>query len=46
MSVVYHFINDLVDEHKVFADALFVEHSTVVSKDLHHSVDDVHDKGG
>ena len=43
MSVVDHLVDDLVDEHKVLADALLIEHATVVTEDLHHAIDDVQD---
>ena len=43
MSVVDHLVDDFVDEHKVLADALLIEHATVVTEDLHHAIDDVQD---
>jgi hypothetical protein len=46
MTIVNNFVNDLVYEDEVLPNGLLVEHSAVVPKDLHHSVDDVHDKGG
>lgn len=42
MAVVDDFVNDFINEDEVFADAFFVEDATVVPKDLHHAVDDVH----
>jgi len=41
MAVVDNFVNDFVNEHEVFADALFVEHTAVVSEYLHHAVKNV-----
>ena len=44
MPVVNNFINDLIDQHEVFPNGLFVADSTVISENFHHSVDDIHDK--
>ena len=41
VAVINHLIDDLVNQHKVLPNALFVQHSTVVSEDLHHSVQDI-----
>ena len=43
MSVVYHFVYDLINQDKVLPDALLIEYATVVSEHLHHSVEDVQD---
>ena len=44
VSIIDHLVNDLVDENKILPDALFVEHATVISEDLHHAVDDIKDR--
>ena len=44
MPVVNNLVNDLIDQHKVFSNGLFVEDSAVISEHFHHSVDDVHHK--
>jgi hypothetical protein len=46
MTIVYNLVYDLIDENEVFPYAFFIQHATVVSKDLHHSVEYVHDEGG
>jgi hypothetical protein len=46
MPVVNYLVDDLVNEHEILPDSLFVEDSAVVPEDLHHSIDDVHDKAG
>ena len=45
VSVIDHFVNDLVDKHKVLSNALLVEYTTVVTENLHHSVDDIENGG-
>jgi len=45
VTVIYHFINDLVDKHEVLPDTLFIEHTAVVTENLHHSVDDIENSG-
>jgi len=45
VSVVDDLVDDLIDEHEVFSDALLIEHAAVVAEDLHHSVNDVQDRG-
>lgn len=42
MAIVDYFVDDLVNEHKVAPNALLVENAAVVSKNFHHSVDNVH----
>lgn len=44
MSIINDFVDDLINKYKVFPYTLFVKDSTIVSKDLHHSVDDIHHK--
>lgn len=41
MTIVDNLVYNLVNEHKVFADALFVEDAAVVAENLHHTVYDV-----
>ena len=41
MSIIDNLINDFIDEHKVLPNALLVKHSTVVSEDFHHAIDNV-----
>ena len=42
MPVVNNLVNDLIDQHKVFSNGLFVEDSAVISEHFHHSVDNIH----
>lgn len=42
VSIVNDLIDNLVYQHEVLPYALLIEHSTVVSEDLHHSIQDVH----
>ena len=44
MPVVNNLVNDLIDQHEIFPNGLFVKDSAVIPKDFHHSVDDVHHK--
>ena len=44
MSVINNLINDLVNKDEILSDCLFIEHSAIVSENLHHTVDDVHHK--
>jgi dihydrofolate reductase len=44
MSIVNNLINDLINEHKILSDCLFVEYSAIISEHFHHSVDNIHDK--
>jgi len=46
MSIIDNFVNDFVNQDKIFPDALLVEDAAVVSEDLHHAIDDVEDSGG
>ena len=46
MAIIDHLIDDLVDEYEVFANTLLVKDAAVVTEDLHHAVDDVHDGAG
>ena len=46
MAIIDHFIYDLVDEDEVFANALFIQDTAVITEDLHHSINDVHDGAG
>jgi hypothetical protein len=46
MSIINNFVNDFINEHKVFSNGFFIQHSAVVSENFHHSVDDVHDETG
>ena len=41
VPIVDHLVDDLIYQHKVLANALLIEDSTVVTEDLHHAVDDV-----
>lgn len=41
MAVVYHLIDNLVNENKVLSNAFLIEYAAVVTEDLHHAVDDV-----
>ena len=43
MSIINNLIDDLVDEHEVFADALLVKHAAVITKDFHHSIKNIED---
>ena len=45
VAVVDHLVDDLVDEHKVLANAFFVEHAAIVPEDLHHPVNNVENGG-
>jgi len=44
MTIVNDFIDDLINQHKILPNSLFIKHSTIVSKHLHHSIDYVHDE--
>jgi len=44
MPIINHLVNDLIDQHEVFTNTLFVEHPTVVSENFHHSVQDVENR--
>ena len=44
MAVIDHFVNNLIDEHKVLANAFFVENATIVSEDFHHTVQNVENR--
>lgn len=44
VSIVNDLVDDFIDEYEVLADALLVEHATVISKDFHHAINDVHDE--
>jgi len=41
MAVVNNFIDDFVDQDKVFPDSLLIDDSAIISKDLHHPVDNI-----
>ena len=41
MAIINHFINDLIDEHKILPDTLLIKNTTVVSENLHHSVKNI-----
>lgn len=43
MPIVNDLVDDLVDEHEILPNALFVQHAAIVPKNLHHSIDDVKD---
>ena len=45
MTIVNDLVDDFIDEHEVLADALLVEHATVVPEHLHHAIYDVHGEG-
>lgn len=45
MAVVNDLIDDLIDEHEVLSDTLFIKDPAEVSEDLHHSVKDIHHIG-
>ena len=46
MPVVNNLVDDLIDQYKVLANALLVQDTAVVTEDLHHAIDDVHDETG
>jgi hypothetical protein len=46
VPVVDDLVYDFINEHEVFTDSLFVEHSAVVSEHLHHAVYQVDDSSG
>ena len=41
MAVVNNFIDDFVDQDKVFADSLLIDDPTIVSEYLHHPIDNI-----
>ena len=45
MSVVNNLVYYFIDQHEIFPNTLFVEHATVISEHLHHSVQDVKHTG-
>ena len=45
MAVIYDFIYDLIYEHEIFANALFIKNAAVVSEYFHHSIYDVKNRG-
>ena len=45
MTIVNDLVYNFIDQHKVFAYALFIEDTTVVSEDLHHAVNYVEHAG-
>ena len=46
MTVINDFINNLIDQHEIFPNALLIQNSAIVSKHLHHPVQYVHHKRG
>ena len=45
MAIVNNLINDLVDEHEILPNALFIQDAAIVPENLHHTVDDIQDGG-
>ena len=43
VAIVNDLVDDLVDEDEVLANALFIQDAAIVSKDLHHAINDVQD---
>ena len=41
MAIINHFIDDLINENKIFSDTLFIENATVIPENLHHSVKNI-----
>lgn len=46
MSIVDHFVNDFVNQHKILTNRLFVEDAAIVAKNLHHAIDYIQDYRG
>ena len=42
MSIVNDLIDNFIDQHEILSNALLIEDTAEVTKDLHHSVQDVH----
>ena len=44
MPIVNYLINNFINEYKVFTNTFFIEHTAIVSENLHHSVYNIHNK--